>query len=76
MVSFLHDKSNALQEFFYVCRELQSLKNMTIVSKESDHGRKLERIGYDLYCARLRMIFENDLPKTFWAEVVNIAKYV
>jgi len=49
-VSFLREKSETLYEFSKLCKELQTLKNLPIVSVRSDHGKEFDQLKFDLFC--------------------------
>ena len=63
-VSFLREKSEALQEFSKLCKELQTLKNLPIVSVRSDHGKEFDFLKFDIFCSKYGISHNFSAPRT------------
>ena len=61
---FLKEKSEALQNFIDLCKELQTLKNLPIVSVRSDHGKEFENLKFDLFCSKYGISHNFSAPRT------------
>ena len=63
-VSFLRKKSEALHDFSKHCKELQTLKNLPIVSVRSDHGKEFDQLKFDLFCEKYGISHNFSAPRT------------
>ena len=60
---FLREKREALKPFSKLCKGMQTLLNLPIVSVRSDHGRKFDQLGFDSFCEKYGITHNFSAPR-------------